>query len=108
MQWTRRIGVWCRLRKRRGLPAVLSGLVDSLRFNVGAMLKAGVATRSDSLQVEVKYNEACMALTKVDNGLTLSRMALAQICGLPVDTQMELADEELNSADRLPGSLPTI
>jgi len=93
------------LKEKKRLARSFVGLVDSLRFNVGAMLKAGVATRSDSLQVEVKYNEACMALTKVDNGLTLSRMALAQICGLPVDTQMELADEELNSADRLPREL---
>jgi outer membrane protein TolC len=33
-------------------------------------------------------------LTKVENGLSLSRMALAQACGLPVDTEMTLADEE--------------
>ena len=35
-----------------------------------------------------------MALTKVNNGLTLSRMLLAQLCGLPVDTQLKLADED--------------
>ena len=47
------------------------------------MLEEGVATRSDLLMVDVKLNEARIALTKVDNGLTLSRMALAQLCGLP-------------------------
>lgn len=93
------------LKEKKRLAQSFVSLVDSLRFNVGAMLKAGVATRSDSLQVEVKYNEACIALTKVDNGLTLSRMALAQICGLPVDTRMELTDEELDAAGSLPREL---
>ena len=93
------------LKEKKKLAQSFVTLVDSLRFNVTAMLRAGVATRSDSLQVEVKYNEACIALTKVDNGLTLSRMALAQICGLPVDTRMELADEELAAASSLPQEL---
>lgn len=62
------------------------------------MLEEGVATRSDLLTVEVKLNEAKIALTKVDNGLTLSRMALAQLCGLPVNTRMELEDEQLQNA----------
>lgn len=93
------------LKEKKRLAESFVMLVDTLRQNVNAMLREGVATRSDSLQVEVKYNEACIALTKVDNGLTLSRMALAQICGLPVDTRMELADEELRAADRLPREL---
>ena len=57
------------------------------------MVEQGVATRSDLLTVDVKLNQANVDLTKVDNGLRLSRMALAQICGLPVDTEMILADE---------------
>lgn len=68
-------------------------LVDTLHYNVQAMLDAGVATRSDLLNVDVKLNEAKIMQTKVENGLTLSRMALAQVCGLPADTQMHLSDE---------------
>lgn len=68
-------------------------LVDSLHYNVNAMLEEGVATRSDLLTVDVQLNEAKIMLNKVDNGLTLSRMALAQTCGLPTDTQMALEDE---------------
>ncbi len=93
------------LKEKKRLAQSFVSLVDSLRHNVNAMLREGVATRSDSLQVEVKYNEACIALTKVENGLSLSRMALAQLCGLPVDTRMELADEELQGANRLPREL---
>jgi outer membrane protein TolC len=35
-----------------------------------------------------------MALTKADDGLALSRMALCQICGMPLDSRFTLADEE--------------
>lgn len=84
------------LREKKKLAESFVQLVDSLRCNVAAMVHEGVATRSDQLNVDVKYNEACIALTKVDNGLTLSRMALAQICGLPVDSDID-PDEEANS-----------
>ena len=44
--------------------------------------------------MEVKLNQAQVDQTKVDNGLVLSKMALAQLCGLPVDTPLTLADED--------------
>ncbi len=92
------------LRAKRELAKSFLNLVDTLHYNVEAMLEEGVATRSDLLTVDVRLNEARIMLTKVENGLTLSRMALAQICGLPVDADMRLTDEE-NSAplgDRAP------
>lgn len=81
------------LVEKKTLARSFVNLVDSLRYNVTQMYDEGVATRSDVLNVDVKYNEACIMLTKVDNGLSLSRMALAQLCGLPVDQQMTLSDE---------------
>lgn len=81
------------LVEKRNLAQSFVNLVDSLRQSVIDMKEEGVATKSDVLNVEVKYNEACIMLTKVDNGLSLSRMALAQICGLPVNTPMALSDE---------------
>ena len=68
-------------------------LVQSLDNDVKAMVAEGVATRANQLAVDVKLNEANVDLTKVDNGVTLSRMLLAQLCGLPVNTLMTLADE---------------
>ena len=68
-------------------------LVQSLDNDVKAMVNEGVATRANQLAVDVKLNEANVDLTKVDNGVTLSRMLLAQLCGLPVNTMMTLADE---------------
>ena len=68
-------------------------LVQKLDDDVKAMVTEGVATRANQLAVDVKLNEASVDLTKVDNGVTLSRMLLAQLCGLPVNTMMTLADE---------------
>ena len=78
-------------------------LLDTLSRNVNAMVVEGVATASDQLRVEVRLNEAQVDLTKVKNGLTLSRMALAQKCGLPIDSKMHLADE---SHDNTPIDIP--
>lgn len=72
-------------------------LLDSLSHNVHLMFDQGVATRSDVLSVDVKLNSAQVDLTKVENGLTLSRMALAQVCGLPVSEVFTLADEDNGS-----------
>ena len=69
-------------------------LLDTLYYNVNAMYNEGVATRNDLLSVKVKCNEAQVDLTKVENAITLSRMALAQLCGLAIDDTMLLADEE--------------
>ena len=68
-------------------------LIKKLDSDVSKMIEEGVATRSDGLSVSVKVNEAEMAVTKVNDGLVLSKMLLCQLCGLPVDEQITLADE---------------
>lgn len=85
------------LKAKQRLAESYLALLDTLCDNVEAMVRQGVATRSDLLSVEVKRNQAQVDMVKVDNGLTLSRMALAQLCGLPVDTPMLLADEDRTS-----------
>ena len=87
------------LKAKQRLAVSYVALLDTLRQNVNAMVQQGVATPSDLLTVEVKLNQANVDLTKVDNGLVLSRMALAQVCGLPVDTQFTLADEDRDFVD---------
>ena len=69
-------------------------LVKKLDGDVQKMIREGVATRSEGLSVSVKVNEAEMTLIKVNDGLTLSRMMLCQLCGLPVNEQITLTDEE--------------
>jgi len=84
------------LKQKQKLAKSYLNLVDSLQHSVELMLQEGVATRSDLLSVQVKRNEAEIMLTKVDNGLSLSRMALSQVCGLPVNIVFELQDEDLD------------
>ena len=72
-------------------------LLDTLKYNVDAMIREGMATPSDQLRVEVNRNEAHVDLIKVKNGLSLSRMALAQLCGLPIDSDLRLEDEDNRS-----------
>ena len=69
-------------------------LVKKLDSDVHKMIDEGVATRSDGLSVDVKVNEAEMTLTKVNDGLVLSRMLLNQLVGLPLNEQVTLADEQ--------------
>lgn len=74
--------------------------VDLLRkmdSDVTAMIYEGVATEADGLSVKVKLNEAEMAQTKVENGLALTRILLAQICGLSLEEDLSLADEKLDN-----------
>lgn len=68
-------------------------LLDSLDRNIHLMFDQGVVTKADVLSVDVKLNSANVDLTKVENGLVLSRMALAQVCGLPVNSVFILEDE---------------
>ena len=69
-------------------------LVKKLDTDVYKMIEEGVATKSDGLSVDVKVNEAEMTLTKVNDGLVLSRMLLNQLCGLPLNEQVTLEDEK--------------
>lgn len=68
----------------------------TLNSDVEKMVTAGVATNSDQLAVKVKLNEAETALLKAQNGLALSKMLLCQICGLPLDSNIVMADEKLD------------
>ena len=68
-------------------------MLPHLDQDVTQMIDAGVATKANQLQVSVKLNEADMMVTKVEDGLTLSRMLLCQLCGLPPGENIETADE---------------
>ena len=82
------------LRHKQKLAESFLALVKKLDGDVQKMIQEGVATRSEGLSVSVKVNEAEMAVMKVNDGLTLSKMLLCQLCGLPVEEQVTLADEE--------------
>jgi outer membrane protein TolC len=82
------------LRHKQTLAESYVALVKKLKDDVQKMIDQGVATKGDGLSVSVRVNEAEMALTQVTDGLALSKMLLCQLCGLPVDENITLADEE--------------
>ena len=82
------------LRHKQKLAQGYLDLVKKLDGDVQKMIKEGVATRSEGLSVSVKVNEAEMAVIKVNDGLVLAKMLLCQLCGLPVNEQVVLTDEE--------------
>jgi outer membrane protein TolC len=87
------------LKAKRELAVSYVNLLDTLAHNVRLLEKQGMATKANVLSVEVKLNSAQVDLTKVDNGLVLSRMALAQVCGLPVNSELNPVDSESSNIE---------
>lgn len=85
------------LVNKKKLTDTYVGLLRKTDNDITEMIHEGVATQADGLSVKVKLNEAEMTQTKVDNALALSRMLLAQICGLPLEETILLADENIDS-----------
>lgn len=89
------------LKHKKKLAESYLALVKKLDSDVSKMIKEGVATRSDGLTVSVKVNEAEMTVTQVDDGLTLSRMLLCQLCGISLEEPITLADEATDNLGTL-------
>ncbi|MBP5570886.1 MAG: TolC family protein [Prevotella sp.] len=82
------------VRQKERLANSFLEVVKQLDSDVEKMIREGVATYADGLKVKVKVNEAEMNVTQAQNGLVLSKMLLCQLCGLPIDSQITLADED--------------
>lgn len=72
-------------------------LLSKMNSDIEKMEIEGVATRADRLSVNVKLNEAEMAQTKAENGLSLSKMLLCQICGIDITENITLKDENIQN-----------
>lgn len=81
------------LTSRKKLAESYLQLVKTLDSDVSQLIAEGFATKADGLSVKVKVNEASVALIQVDNGIEILKMKLCQLCGIPLDTHLVLADE---------------
>jgi len=72
-------------------------LMKKMDSDIENMEKEGVATKADRLSVSVKLNEAEMTLTKANNGVSLSKMLLCEVCGLDMNENIKLADEQIET-----------
>jgi len=74
-----------------------SDLLHNMEKTVDISIAEGVATKADGLQVKVKANEADMTKTQANNGLVLAKMLLCKRIGLPLNSDIILADETLDA-----------
>lgn len=79
-------------------------LMQKMDSDISIMEQEGVATKADRLSVNVKLNEAEMSFTKAENGLSLAKMLLSQLCGLPISDAITVQDENI---DNIPVSTDT-
>ena len=82
---------------KKQLAESYADLLHHMEKDVNIAVDEGVSTESDALQIKVKANEADMLLTKATNGLILAKMLLCKQIGLPLDSEITLADESLGS-----------
>ena len=80
-------------------------LLQKLEENVNHLIDEGLATKADGLTIRVKVNEGEMTLMKVQDGLVLARMLLYQICGIDLNSEIQLVDEGITD---LPTKEPTL
>lgn len=67
-------------------------LVDTALTQTRNSLDAGMATRNDMLRIEARNAQVCYQQNQVESGADLCRMALCNALGLPLDTEIVVAD----------------
>ena len=87
------------VNRKHGLADNYFNLLCKLESDVTELVNEGLATQSDLLKVRTKRGEAEVKRLQADNGLTLSRMALAQLCGLPLDEVFVLDESTLGETE---------
>ena len=79
--------------KLRTLDAVDTLLAD-IHKDVDVAVRAGVAMRNDLLQVQLRQNDIESQHLKVQNGINIVRLLLAQYCGLSESEELRVKSEE--------------
>lgn len=67
-------------------------MLDTLLYDLENIHAEGFITSNEVLKVKVKLNEVQLNQIQVSNGLALSKMALCQIIGLPMETNIYLTE----------------
>jgi outer membrane protein TolC len=69
------------LKEKKKTLAIVDEMLENLCKDVDAAVNAGIRTRNDLLQVQLKRNDIASNMLNLDNGLALSKMVLAQYIG---------------------------
>jgi outer membrane protein TolC len=70
------------LKEKKNTLAIIDEMLVSLCHDAEVAVNAGIRTRNDLLQVQLKRNDVQSAMLNLDNGLALSKMVLAQYMGM--------------------------
>lgn len=84
--------------KRRTLTSI-NDMLSQICSDVETSVNAGLTTRNDLLQVQLRRNDVASAMINLDNNLSLCRMILAQYIGLN-GTEIDVTTTE--SIDSIP------
>ncbi len=84
------------LQEKMKTIAVVEEMLASICKDVKVAVQAGVTMRNDLLQVQLRQNEVESQKVKLQNGIALVRMMLAQYCGL-ADDQFQIAYDTTES-----------
>lgn len=76
--------------------------LDTLCHDVQVSLNAGLTTRNDLLQVQLKQNDVKSSRVNLENGLALSRMMLAQYIGAETDSIEVVCDVPTDEVPMFP------
>lgn len=68
-------------------------LLDELMKNVESAVRHGMKTHNDQMKVQVKLNEAELAILRADNATRLSTMNLCHVVGIPMNTKLQLNED---------------
>jgi outer membrane protein TolC len=70
------------LKEKKNTLAIIDAMLVSLCHDAEVAVNAGIRTRNDLLQVQLKRNDVASSMLNLDNGLALSKMVLAQYIGM--------------------------
>lgn len=84
------------VQNKKELAQKYHDLILQVQHDVDALAEEGMATPSDQLKVRMKLAEAEQKLGMAEDGLSLSRMALCQLCGLDLDANIVVDASPLN------------
>ena len=81
------------IASKKELAKNYADFLKTMERDADILVQEGVYTASDQLAIKVKANEATMMLTQATNGLNLAKMLLCKLIGMPLDSEIRLADE---------------
>ncbi len=80
---------------------VVDRQLEQIRRDVEMAVKAGISTKNDLLRVELKQQETESNRLKVENGISVTRLLLAQYVGMPLAEPFDIEAEAFGTPDAL-------